>query len=136
MTQPTADHIRGTLVVLLNQTYRATRRDGMLYSKDGKRYANARVSSFVEFCQELGALSDDEFDEINAWRRKWSIHPGEFDWGVDWSSVVAERVECADCKGLGKWEDADGSDHLHTETCYSCGGRGYQNRARRGLGFR
>jgi len=40
----------------------------------------------------LRAISNSDLDEIYAWMHKWTIKPGKFEWGVDWSGIKAEGV--------------------------------------------
>ena len=124
------------LVTVINQSYKKTRPpDGISNSRGGKSDEKQKVRHLTLFYQwPLALLTDEKADEIWDWLRKWPIHPGEFDWGVDWRVIKAERIECSTCKGKGSWEDLDGRDHdhLHIDRCSYCGGRGYQNRAKRG----
>jgi hypothetical protein len=132
------DLIIDKLVETINGCYYRTRPpNGISNSRGAKDDERREVHHVTDFCiSPLGVLSDDKAQEIWAWVRKWPIHPGEFAWGVDWSQIKAERVECLTCKGKGTWkvmEDDHGPSHEHTEHCWYCGGRGYQNRARRGM---
>lgn len=133
MSDYSRNTITDALVDVINEAYRATRRDGTSHSSAGKRFQKDRITTIFQFCRHnLCALTEDEERQLYEWTAKWPIHPGEFKWGVDWSSITAERIVCPQCKGEGSWKYESGG-HLHTEHCADCGGRGYQNRARRGM---
>jgi hypothetical protein len=123
------------LLSVINRSYKTTRPpNGINNSRSGKADEKSRVGHLVEFClhHPLELLTDEQAGEIWDWLHKWAIHPGEFEWGVDWSQIKAEQVTCTTCKGEGRFPVTD-IPTTRTEHCWYCGGKGYQNRAPRGV---
>lgn len=118
-------NVSKTLIDTLNRSYRSVQRNGISNSRAGKQAEKQRVCHVTEFCLLLNVITEDQAQEIFLWLSKWPIHPGEFEWNVDWKHIKAERLTCLTCLG-------NGSFSYLNEYCHYCGGTGYQNRAKRG----
>ena len=118
--------VRAKLVETLNSCYLQSRMHG---SGKTTTFLKEKIRHTTEFawypCQ---VISDAEYAQVMHWLRKWPIHPGYFEWDVDWRAIEPEKVTCRDCAGSGKFR-------CGTE-CWYCGGRGYLVRAARGMNWR
>jgi len=54
----------------------------------GRRHYKDRANTLIDFGRSVGALNDEETFSAFLWHSKWSIKPGPFRIGVDWSKVV------------------------------------------------
>lgn len=52
------------------------------------------IEYLSDYAQLTGIITAQEYKEISQWVEKWSIYPGRFDWGVDWSCMKAARLAC------------------------------------------